>query len=442
MNIPNLSAFAVRERAITLFLILAVALAGLFAFNRLGRAEDPSFIVKAMTVIAVWPGATAEEMETQVADRLEKRLQELRSFERVETASRPGFVAMTLVLQDDLPPADVPGEFYQARKKVSDEAPNLPRGVIGPIVNDEYNDVFFALYALEAPGMPHRQLVGEAETLRQRFLALPGVKKVNILGEQPSKIFVEFSYERLATLGVTAPQIFDALARANALTPAGSVETDGPRVYVRVDGAFDTTEAIASVPVAAGGRTLRLGDIAEVKRGYEDPQSYVIRHNSKPAIMLGVVKADRFNGLTLGATLDREEERLRAELPVGLTLEKVIDQARNIDDAYSEFMLKFAVALAAVMLVSFASLGFRVGLVVAAAVPLTLAAVFVVMLMTGREFDRITLGGLILSLGLLVDDAIIAIEMMVVKMEEGMDRIAAAAFAWGATAAPMLSGRW
>lgn len=440
MNFPNLSAIAVREQAITLFLIIAIAAAGALAFTRLGRAEDPSFTVKAMTITAAWPGATAQEMETQVADRMEKRLQELRYFDKVETLARPGLVFLTLQLRDDIPPAQVQEEFYQARKKLSDEAAFLPQGVLGPVFNDEYSDVYFALYALQAPGMPHRELAREAEDLRQRLLGLPGVKKVNILGEQAQKIYVDLSYRRLATLGVNAFQIFEALAKHNAVTPAGSVETSGPRVFVRLDGRFGDLEAIRSVPVAAGGRTLRLADVAEVRRGYEDPPSYVIRHDGKPAIMLGVVMKERYNGLTLGKALDAEERAIAGRLPLGLELHKVTDQARNIDHAYGEFMLKFVVALAVVALVSFLSLGFRVGLVVAAAVPLTLAAVFIVMLATGRDFDRITLGALILSLGLLVDDAIIAIEMMVVKMEEGVDRFAAAFEAWHATAAPMLTG--
>jgi multidrug efflux pump subunit AcrB len=440
VTVPNLSAFAVRERALTLFLIIATALAGAFAFTQLGRAEDPRFTVKAMTVTVAWPGATAEEMELQVADKLEKRLQELRYFDRVDTLSRPGLAFLSLTLRDEIPPSAVQEEFYQARKKLSDEASTLPTGVIGPLFNDEYSDVYFALYALQAEGLPHRHLAREAEAVRQRLLGLAGVKKVNILGEQAARIYVEFSYERLATLGVTAPQIFEALRRQNALTPAGSVETNGPRVFVRVEGAFDGEAAVAATPIVAGGRTLRLGDVATVTRGYEDPSSYLVRHQDRPALMLGVVMKERFNGLDLGRTLDAEEQALAQALPLGLTLQKVTDQAHNIEHAYGEFMLKFAVALAVVVLVGFASLGLRVGVVVAAAVPLTLAMVFVVMLATGREFDRITLGALILSLGLLVDDAIIAIEMMAVKMEEGWDRIAAATHAWTATAAPMLSG--
>ncbi|HXK21694.1 MAG TPA: efflux RND transporter permease subunit [Myxococcota bacterium] len=436
----NLSEIAVRNRSVTLFLILAVLVAGALAFQQLGRAEDPSFTVKVMTVSAVWPGATAAEMQEQVAERLEKRLQELAYYDRVETTSQPGFVSMLVTFRDSTPPSQVPEQFYQARKKLSDEAASLPRGVYGPFFNDEYSDVYFALYALEAGQMPHRQQVLLAERLRQRLLRVAGVEKVNILGEQGQRIFVEFSYERLATLGVAPEQLFAALASQNNVVPSGFVETGGPRAYVRVDGAFDTLERIEDVPVAAGGRLLRIADIATVKRSYEDPPTYRIRHQGRPALMLGVIMERGFSGLALDAALAQEESRIVAGLPLGIRFEKVSDQASKIRAAVGEFMLKFVTALAVVMVISLLALGFRVGLVVAAAVPLTLAIVFVIMLATGREFDRITLGALILSLGLLVDDAIIAIEMMVVKLQEGMDRVAAATFAWHSTAAPMLTG--
>ncbi|WP_375739512.1 efflux RND transporter permease subunit [Pseudomonas boanensis] len=436
----NLSAFAVRNRAITLFLILATLAAGAIAFSKLGRAEDPSFTVKTMTITAAWPGATAREMQEQVADRLEKRLQELDLYDRVETIAQPGFVSMKLQYQDSTRPADIQALFYQTRKKLSDEAKRLPRGVIGPFFNDEYSDVYFALYALEAGQMPHRQLVQMAEDLRQGMLRLPGVKKVNILGEQSQRIFVEFSYERLATLGLKPEQIFEALGKQNGVAPAGFVETSGPRAYIRLDGAFDSLKLIENVPINAGGKLLRIADVATVQRGYEDPPTYRIRHQGEPALMLGVIMEPHFNGLELDKSLQAEEDRIHAELPLGVMFDKVSDQAEKIRIAVNEFMLKFFVALGVVMLISLLALGFRVGLVVAAAVPLTLSIVFVVMLMSGREFDRITLGALILSLGLLVDDAIIAIEMMVVKLEEGLDRIQAATFAWTSTAAPMLTG--
>jgi len=436
----NLSALAVRERAVTLFFLIAVSLAGVLAYLNLGRAEDPSFTIKQMTVVTAWPGATAQEMQDQVAEPLEKRLQELRWYDRSETFTRPGIAFTTLVLRDETPPSEVQAEFYQARKKIEDEAPKLPRGVAGPFVNDEYGDVVFGLYALKARGEPQRLLARQAETLRQRLLHVPGVKKVNIIGERPERIFVEFAHDRLATLGVSPRAIFSALAQQNLITPAGSIDTDGPQVRVRLDGAFDDLAQIRDLPIVANGRTLRLGDMAEVRRGYEDPATFLIRHQGEPTLLLGVVMREGWNGLDLGESLRAEVETISSELPLGMSLTKVTDQSQNIDEAFGEFMIKFVVALAVVMIVSLVALGLRVGIIVAASVPLTLAAVFVIMLATGRDFDRITLGALILSLGLLVDDAIIAIEMMVVKMEEGFDRIKASAYAWSHTAAPMLAG--
>ncbi|PVY74242.1 efflux RND transporter permease subunit [Pectobacterium versatile] len=436
----NLSALAVRERAITLFLIILITVAGILSFFELGRAEDPPFTVKQMTIISAWPGATAQEMQDQVAEPLEKRMQELKWYDRSETYTRPGLSFTMLSLLDSTPPSQVQAEFYQARKKLGDEAKNLPAGVIGPMVNDEFSDVTFALFALKAKGEPQRVLVRDAESLRQRLLHVPGVKKVNIIGEQSERIFVSFSHDRLATLGISPQDIFSALNNQNVLTPAGSIETDGPQVFLRLDGAFDTLEKIRNTPIVAQGRTLKLSDVATVSRGYEDPTTFLVRNQGEPALLLGVVMREGWNGLTLGKALDAETARINEGMPLGMTLSKVTDQSVNISSSVDEFMIKFFVALLVVMAVCFVSMGWRVGVVVAAAVPLTLAIVFVVMEASGKNFDRITLGSLILALGLLVDDAIIAIEMMVVKMEEGYGRIKASAYAWSHTAAPMLAG--
>lgn len=436
----NLSALAVRERSITLFLILLITGAGIFAFFKLGRGEDPPFTIKQMTIVTAWPGATAQEMQDQVAEPLEKRMQELRWYDRTETYTRPGLAFTLVLLRDSAPPSEVQEEFYQARKKLADEAKKLPAGVIGPMVNDEYADVTFALFALKAKGEPKRLLVRDAETLRQQLLHVPGVKKVNIIGEESERIFVSFSHDRLATLGVTPQDIFAALNDQNVLTPAGSIETKGPQVFIRVDGAFDNLEKIRQTPITAKGRTLKLSDVATVERGYEDPATFQVRNNGEPALLLGVVMREEWNGLDLGKALEAEVSKINEGLPLGMSLTKVTDQAINISSAVDEFMIKFFVALLVVMVVCFVSMGWRVGIVVAAAVPLTLAAVFIIMAATGKNFDRITLGSLILALGLLVDDAIIAIEMMVVRMEEGYSRVAASAYAWSHTAAPMLSG--
>ncbi|MCM7825209.1 efflux RND transporter permease subunit [Enterobacter roggenkampii] len=436
----NLSALAVRERSVTLFLIVLVTIAGIYAFFGLGRAEDPPFTVKQMTAIAVWPGATAQEIQDQVAEPLEKRLQELKWYDRTETYTRPGMAFITLSLQDKTPPAEVQEEFYQARKKLGDESQRLPAGVIGPMINDEFSDVTFALFALKAKGEPRRQLVRDAEGLRQQLLHVPGVKKVNIIGEQTERIYIAFSHDRLATMGLSPQDIFNALNGQNALAAAGAIETRGAQIFIRLDGAFDELQKIRDTPLVAQGKTLTLSDVATVERGYEDPPTMLIRNQHEPALLLGVVMREGWNGLALGKALDAETAKINDSLPLGMTLTKVTDQSVNIRSSVDEFMIKFFVALLVVMVVCFVSMGWRVGVVVAAAVPLTLAVVFVVMEAAGINFDRVTLGSLILALGLLVDDAIIAIEMMVVKMEEGYDRIKASAYAWSHTAAPMLAG--
>ena len=436
----NLSALAVRERSITLFLIVLVTIAGIYAFFGLGRAEDPPFTVKQMTVVTVWPGATAQEIQDQVAEPLEKRLQELKWYDRTETYTRPGMAFITLSLQDKTPPAEVQEEFYQARKKLGDESQRLPAGVIGPMINDEFSDVTFALFALKAKGEPQRQLIRDAEGLRQQLLHVPGVKKVNIIGEQAERIYISFSHDRLATIGLSPQDIFNALNSQNALAAAGSIETRGAQIFIRLDGAFDELQKIRDTPFVAQGKTLKLSDVATVERGYEDPPTMLIRNQHEPALLLGIVMREGWNGLAVGKALDAETTKINDSLPLGMSLTKVTDQSVNIRSSVDEFMIKFFVALLVVMVVCFISMGWRVGVVVAAAVPLTLAVVFVVMEAAGINFDRVTLGSLILALGLLVDDAIIAIEMMVVKMEEGYDRIKASAFAWSHTAAPMLAG--
>ncbi|KUQ60303.1 efflux RND transporter permease subunit [Enterobacter bugandensis] len=436
----NLSALAVRERSVTLFLIVLVTIAGIYAFFGLGRAEDPPFTVKQMTAIAVWPGATAQEIQDQVAEPLEKRLQELKWYDRTETYTRPGMAFITLSLQDKTPPAEVQEEFYQARKKLGDESLRLPAGVIGPMINDEFSDVTFALFALKAKGEPQRQLVRDAEGLRQQLLHVPGVKKVNIIGEQAERIYIAFSHDRLATIGLSPQDIFNALNSQNALAAAGAIETRGAQIFIRLDGAFDELQKIRDTPLVAQGKTLTLSDVATVERGYEDPPTMLVRNQHEPALLLGIVMREGWNGLALGKALDAETAKINDSLPLGMTLTKVTDQSVNIRSSVDEFMIKFFVALLVVMVVCFISMGWRVGVVVAAAVPLTLAVVFVVMEAAGINFDRVTLGSLILALGLLVDDAIIAIEMMVVKMEEGYDRIKASAYAWSHTAAPMLAG--
>ncbi len=436
----NLSAWAVAHPALVLFLTIVVSVAGFVSYLNLGRAEDPSFAIKTMVITAAWPGATAQEMQDQVADRLEKRLQELELFDHVKTYTRPGVAVIQVQLRDSARAKEVDDAWYQVRKKLTDSRSTLPQGVQGPFFNDEYGDVYSAIYMLSGPDFPLAKLKDYAEIVRQRLLRTQGVAKVDIVGVRDQRIFVEFSHRKLATLGITPQAIFDSVARQNAVTPAGTVETSADRIEVRVSGAFKGEAAIAEVPIEARGATFRLGDIATVKRGYEDPPSNIVRHNGAEAVGVVVAMTKGANVLELGERLKDAIADAKTQIPTGVEIDQITDQPRVVEESVGEFLRSFVEALAIVLIVSFISLGWRSGLVVATSVPLVLAAVFVIMNVAGLNLDRITLGSLIIALGLLVDDAIIAVEMMVVKMEQGWSRIRAAAFAWDSTAFPMLTG--
>ncbi len=436
----NLSEWAVHHQALVLFLIIMIGVAGFFSYERLGRAEDPSFTIKVAVVTAFWPGATAQEMQEQVADPIEKKLQELPYFDKVTTYSKPSFAAMQIAFRDNTPAREVPNLFYLTRKKLNDLKPDLPAGVIGPNVNDEYGDVDSILYMVTGDGADYAQLKKVSEGLRQALLKITGVTKVDIYGTQDEKIYVEFSHAKLATLGIQPQQIFDSLAKQNAITPGGVVETNSQRVSLRVTGALDGAQAVAETPVEANGRVFRLGDIATVTHGFVDPSDYKVRQRGKPAIGVGVVTAKGANILEVGKEVTDVTNRFMSSVPQGIDIERIADQPEVVDHAVTEFIHSFIEALAIVLFVSFVSLGLRTGVVVAASVPLVLAIVFVAMNAMGLDLHRITLGALIIALGLLVDDAIIAVEMMVVKMEQGWNRLKAASFAWDSTAFPMLTG--
>jgi multidrug efflux pump len=436
----NLSAWAVSHPALVLFLIVALGVAGFFSYQKLGRAEDPFFTVKVVNISAIWPGATAAEMQSQVADPIEKKLQELPYFEKVQTYSKPAFTAMQVTFRDSTPPKDVPYLFYFLRKKLVDVQGELPSGLLGPVVNDEFSDVDSILYMMTSDGADYAQLKKAAEGLRQRLLKVSGVTKVDIYGTQDEKIFVEFSHAKLATLGITTQALFDSLAKQNNVVPAGTVETSAQRVPLRVTGALDGVKAVAETPVESNGRVFRLGDIATVSHGFVDPPSFVVRQEGKPAIGIGVVTAKGANILELGKDVTAATDEFMRAVPQGINVERIADQPEVVEHAVSEFVHSFIEALAIVLFVSFVALGWRTGIVVALSVPLVLSIVFIVMDAMSLDLHRITLGALIIALGLLVDDAIIAVEMMVVKMEQGWDRIRAASFAWESTAFPMLTG--
>ncbi len=436
----NLSAWAVGHPTLVLFLMIVLGVAGFFSYERLGRAEDPFFTVKVVNVSVMWPGATAAEMQAQVADPIEKKLQELPYFEKVQTYSKPSFTAMQVSFRDSTPPKEVPYLFYLLRKKLVDVQGQLPSGILGPVVNDEFSDVDSILYMMTGDGADYAQLKKVAEGLRQRLLKVNGVIKIDLYGTQDERIYVEFSHAKLATLGITPQALFDSLAKQNNVVPAGTMETSSQRVPLRVTGALDGAKAVAETPVQSNGRVFRLGDIATVTHGFVDPPSFEIRQQGKPAIGIGVVTAKGANILELGKNVADTTAEFMKAVPQGINVDLVADQPKVVEHAVGEFVHSFVEALAIVLFVSFAALGWRTGIVVAASVPLVLAIVFIVMNGMSLDLHRITLGALIIALGLLVDDAIIAVEMMVVKMEQGWDRVRAASFAWESTAFPMLTG--
>ncbi|MBR0751824.1 efflux RND transporter permease subunit [Bradyrhizobium jicamae] len=436
----NLSGWAVSHPTLVLFMMILLGAAGFFSYQKLGRAEDPFFTVKTVNVSVMWPGATSQEMQTQVADPIEKKLQELPYFDKVQTYSKPGFTAMQVTFRDNAPPKDVPYLFYLLRKKLVDVQGQLPSGILGPVVNDEFSDVDSILYMMTGDGADYAQLKKTAEGFRQRLLKVPGVTKVDLYGTQDERIYVEFSHAKLATLGITPQALFDSLAKQNNVTPAGTVETSSQRVPLRVTGALDGVKAVAETPVESNGRVFRLGDIATVTHGYVDPPSFVVRQEGKPALGIGVVTAKGANILELGKDVEKATADFMKAVPQGIDVEQIADQPKVVEHAVGEFVHSFVEALAIVLFVSFVALGWRTGIVVALSVPLVLGIVFIVMNAMSLDLHRISLGALIIALGLLVDDAIIAVEMMVVKMEQGWDRMRAASFAWESTAFPMLTG--
>jgi multidrug efflux pump subunit AcrB len=440
MSLPNLSALAVRERAVTLFLLILSVLGGIYAFASLGRAEDPAFTVRVMQVNVLWPGATAQQLQQQVVDRLEKRIQEVEYLYRIETTVRPGQATLQVEFHDYTPQAKVAELFYQVRKRMWDAQREMPAGVIGPIANDDFADVYFSLLSLTAPGLPMADLAREADRLRDQLQRIDGVHKAVLIGERTERVFVEFDSARLVNLGLSPQAIFEAIDASNRLVPTGRLETDGPRLYIRLDADLSDPQALAALPIRAGQKVIRLGDIATIRRGYEEPPTYLVRARGQDAVLIGVVMNKGENGLALGERLERYLQAEKAELPLGMELTQLTNQADAIRKAVNLFQIKFLVAVAVVMGVSMLAIGLRAGLIVGIAVPVTLGLSFLVFKAMGINLDRITLGALIISLGLLVDDAIISVEMMLVKIEEGWDRIRAAGHAWNVTAAPMLFG--
>ncbi|HFK2884449.1 efflux RND transporter permease subunit [Stenotrophomonas maltophilia] len=436
----NLSEWALANRPLVLFAMLAFALIGAWSYKHLGQSEDPPFTFKAMVVRTLWPGATAEQVSRQVTEPIEKALMNTGEYEFIRSYSRPGESQVIFMARDSLRSRQIPDLWYQVRKRVGDIRATLPREIVGPFFNDEFGDTYGNIYALTGKGFDYAVMRDYADRIQLELQRVPDVGKIDLVGLQDEKVWIELSNTRLATLGVSMQQVQQALADQNAVTGTSFFETATDRVQLRVTGQFNDIEAIRQFPIRAGDRTVHLGDIAEVKRGFADPASPKMRFMGEEAIGLAVAMKDGGDILKLGANLDAEFERLQKTLPAGMQLRKVSDQPQSVEESVGEFVQVLTEAVVIVLLVSFFSLGLRTGLVVGVTIPLVLAMTFFVMHYFDIGLHKISLGALVLALGLLVDDAIIAVEMMATKMEQGYDRLRAASFAWESTAFPMLTG--
>ncbi|MBD9485044.1 efflux RND transporter permease subunit [Pseudomonas sp. PDM14] len=436
----NLSEWALRNRAIVLYLMIVIAVVGAMSYTKLGQSEDPPFTFKAMVVRTDWPGATAEEMSRQVTERIEKKVMETGDYQMVMSYSRPGESVVTFMARDSMHSKDIPELWYQLRKKVGDIRHTLPPNVRGPFFNDEFGTTFGNIYALTGEGFDYAVLKDYADRLQLQLQRVKDVGKVELLGLQDEKIWIELSNVKLATLGLPLAAVQQALEEQNAVASSGFFEATTDRVQLRVSGRFETVEQIRNFPIRVGDRTFRIGDVAEVQRGFNDPPAPRMRFMDQSALGLAVSMKSGGDILVLGEALDKELANLQQTLPLGMELRKVSDQPAAVKTGVGEFVRVLAEALIIVLLVSFFSLGMRTGLVVALSIPLVLAMTFALMHYFGIGLHKISLGALVLALGLMVDDAIIAVEMMAIKMEQGYDRLKAASFAWTSTAFPMLTG--
>ncbi|WP_122425899.1 efflux RND transporter permease subunit [Pseudomonas viridiflava] len=436
----NLSEWALRHRQVVLYLMIVLAIVGALSYTKLGQSEDPPFTFKAMVIRTLWPGASAEEVARQVTDRIEKKLMETGEYERIASFSRPGESTVTFVARDSIFSAYLPDLWYQIRKKVGDIRQNLPPDVQGPFFNDEFGTTFGNIYALTGQGFDYAVLKDYADRIQIQLQRVKDVGKVELIGLQDEKIWIELSNVKLATLGLPLQQVQQALQAQNAVSSASFFETSSERIQLRVSGQFQSVDEIRNFPIRVGDRTFRISDLAEVHRGFNDPPAPRMRFMDEDAIGLAVAMKDGGDILVLGRALETEFARLQKNLPVGMQLRKVSDQPAAVKTGVGEFVQVLAEALIIVLLVSFFSLGVRTGMVVALAIPLVLAMTFATMYYLGIGLHKISLGALGLALGLLVDDAIIAVEMMAIKMEQGYDRLKAASFAWTSTAFPMLTG--
>jgi len=436
----NLSDWALKHQQFVLYLILIFLAAGVFSYLTLGRKEDPEFTFKLMVVQSYWPGATAREVELQLTDRLERKLQEIPEVDYIRSFSKPGESQLHIALRESVSPKDVREVWYQVRKKVSDIQSTLPSGTLGPYYNDEFGDTFGNLYAFTSDGFSQADLKKYVDAVRDELLRVPDVNKVDYLGVQDERIYVETETAKLASLGLSPQLIYQTLQATNAMVAAGTVETGSERVALRVSGEFDSVDAIRNIGINAGLQHVRLGDVARVYRGYVDPPATRLHFNGQDAIGLAVSMRKGGDVISMGQRLETTVQRVRAELPVGVEMHEISDQPKVVAESVHEFVKSLVEAIAIVLAVSFLSLGMRAGVVVALSIPLVLAMTFFVMYLLHIDLQRVSLGALIIALGLLVDDAIIAVEMMAIKLEQGWDRARAATFAYTSTAFPMLTG--
>ena len=436
----NLSAWAIKNRTLVRYAMLVLAIIGFFSYQKLGQSEDPPFTFKVMVIRSFWPGANASEVSQQVTDRLEKKLLETGQYEYIRSYSRPGESLVMFMAKDSLPSSALPELWYQVRKKVGDIRHTLPQGVQGPFFNDEFGDTYGNIYLLSGDGFDYATLKNYAERLELVLHRVPDVAKVELIGLQDEKIWIDLSNTKLATLGLSLTQVQQAIDAQNSVNYSSFFETESDRVQLRVSGAFTSIDEIRDFPIRAGGRSFRLGEIADVSRGFADPASPKMRFMGKDGIGIAVSMRKGGDIISLGDALQSEFQRLQKTLPAGIRLEKVSDQPAAVKASVREFVQVLAEAVIIVLLVSFFSLGKRPGLVVALSIPLVLAMTFASMYFFDIGLHKISLGALVLALGLLVDDAIIAVEMMAIKMEQGFDRLSAASFAYTSTAYPMLTG--
>jgi multidrug efflux pump len=438
----NASAAALRHQQLTLFFVLAIALAGLAAYFNLGQREDPDFTFRAMNVRTLWPGATSAQVDDEITNRIEKKLQEIPYFKRTQSYSKSGESLIILELEDSAPKKDVPQLWYQVRKKLGDIRHTLPQEAIGPFYNDEFGDVFGSIYAFTGDGFSAGELRDKLEGVRQELLRIPDIAKVELVGVQDEKIYIEISNTKIASLGIDASQIAAQLQAQNAIVPAGSLNLDTHTIPLRVSGNFNSVRDVQGLQLSVPGtqRLIRLGDIATVSRGVAEPPFQTIRFKGQPAVAVAVSMKRDGDVLQLGRSLDTAMAKIKADLPIGIEFAQVSDQPTIVKKAVGTFMTSLLEAIAIVLFVSFISLGWRAGAVVALTIPFVLLATFLVMSWFKIDLHRISTGALIIALGLLVDDAMIVVEMMVRKLEEGMDKFAAATYAYASTAWPMLSG--